>query len=87
MQKEKFEREERMQREKIDMEERIQKEIEQAGKEKERQYNLTMKEFEMQDRLKPIPLDLGTHFDVTKHIHLVPPFQENEVDKYFLSPL
>ena len=29
-------------------------------------------------------MDLGTHFDVTKHIRLVPPFQEEEVDKYFL---
>ena len=29
-------------------------------------------------------MDLGTHFDVTKHIRLVPPFQEKEVDKYFL---
>ena len=28
-------------------------------------------------------MDLGTHFDVTKHIRLVPPFQEKEVDKYF----
>ena len=43
-----------------------------------------MKELEMQDRVKPKPLDLGTHFDVTKHIRLVPPFQEKEVDKYFL---
>ena len=24
------------------------------------------------------------NFDVTKHIRLVPPFQEKEVDKYFL---
>ena len=24
------------------------------------------------------------HFDVTKHIHFVPPFNEKEVDKYFL---
>ena len=38
----------------------------------------------MQDMVKPKPLDLGTHFDVTKHIRLVPPFQEKEVDKYFL---
>ena len=38
----------------------------------------------MQDRVKPKLLDLGTHFDVTKHIRLVPPFQEIEVDKYFL---
>ena len=65
------------------MEEWIQKEkLEQA--EKERQYNLRMKELEMQDKAKTKPLDLGTHFDVTKHIRLVPPFQEKEVDKYFL---
>ena len=81
----KLEREERMQREKLEMEERIQKEkLEQAEKEKERQYNLRMKELEMQDKVKTKPLDLGTHFDVTKHIRLLPPFQEKEVDKYFL---
>ena len=67
------------------MEERIQKEkLEQTEKEKERQYNLRMKELEMQDKVKTKPLDLGSHFDVTKHIRLVPPFQEKEVDKYFL---
>ena len=38
----------------------------------------------MQDKVKTKPLDLGTHFDVTKHIRLVPPFQEKGVDKYFL---
>ena len=38
----------------------------------------------MQDKIKTKPLDLGTHFDVTKHIQLVPPFQEKEVDKYSL---
>ena len=43
-----------------------------------------MKELEMQDKVKTKPLHLGTHFDVTKHIRLVPPFQEKEVDKYFL---
>ena len=43
-----------------------------------------MKELEMQDKVKTKPLDLGSHFDVTKHIRLVPPFQEKEVDKYFL---
>ena len=43
-----------------------------------------MKELEMQDKAKTKPLDVGTHFDVTKHIRLVPPFQEKEVDKYFL---
>ena len=81
MQKEKL----AMEKEKLEMEERIQTEkLEQAEKEKERQYNLRMKELEMQDRVKPKPLDLGTHFDVTKHIRLVPPSQEKEVDKYFL---
>ena len=92
MQKEKLEMEERekekerqIQRERLEMEERIQKEkLEQAEKEKERQYNLRMKELEMQDKAKTKPLDLGSHFDVTKHIRLVPPFQEKEVDKYFL---
>ena len=90
MQKEKLEMEERekekerqIHRKRLAMEERIQKEkLEQA--EKERQYNLRMKELEMQDKAKTKPLDLGTHFDVTKHIRLVPPFQEKEVDKYFL---
>ena len=44
-----------------------------------------MKELEMQNQpVKPQPLDFGTHFDVSKHIRLVPPFQEKEVDKYFL---
>ena len=43
-----------------------------------------MKELEMQDKVKPKPLDFGTHFDVTKHIRLVPSFQEKEVDKCFL---
>ena len=92
----KMEREEIMQKEKLEMEERIakekllfqekEKENERLlqEKEKERQYNLRMKELEMQDKVKIKPLDLGTHFDVTKHIRLVPPFQEKEVDKYFL---
>ena len=88
MQKEKLAMEKEklaMEKEKLETEERIQKEkLEQAEKENERQYNLRMKELEMQDKAKTKPLDLGTHFDVTKHIRLVPPFQEKEVDKYFL---
>ena len=38
----------------------------------------------MQGKVKTKSLDLGTHFDVTKHIRLFPPFQEKEADKYFL---
>ena len=91
MQKEKLETEEKdkkkerqTQRERLEMEERIQKiKLEQEEKEKERQYNLRMKELEMQDKVKTKLLNLGTHFDVTKHIRLVPPLQEKEVDKYF----
>ena len=59
--------------------------IEMEEKERERQYNLRMKELEMQTMtVKRQPLDSGAHFDVTKHIRLVRPFQEKEVDKYFL---
>ena len=78
---EQLEREERMQKEKLAMEKQ---KLEMEEKEKERQYNLRIKEIEMQDKVKTKSLDLGTHFDVTKHIRLVPPFQEKEVDKYFL---
>ena len=90
------EKERQIQRERLEMEERIakekllfqekEKENERLlqEKEQERQYDLKMKELEMQDKVKTKPLDLGTHFDVTKHIRLVPPFQEKEVDKYFL---
>ena len=85
---EQLEREERIQREKLAMEKEklaMEKErLEMEEKEKERQYNLRIKELEMQDKVKTKPLDLGTHFDVTKHIRLVRPFQEKEVDKYFL---
>ena len=85
---EQLEREERIQREKLAVEKEklaMEKErLEMEEKEKERQYNLSIKELEMQDKVKTKPVDLGTHFDVTKHIRLVPPFQEKEVDKYFL---
>ena len=45
-----------------------------------------MKELELQEKNKPktLPLDTSKAFDGTKHIRLVPPFQEKEVDKYFL---
>ena len=45
-----------------------------------------MKELELEgkSKSKPLPLDSGKSFDVTQHIRLVPPFQEKEVDKYFL---
>ena len=76
-----------------------QREMEEREREKERErqerieiekekleFQLKMKELELQEKIKPktLPLDTSKTFDVTKHIRLVPPFQEKEVDKYFL---
>ena len=67
-----------MQKERMEMEER--------EKDKERQFNLRMKELEMRNKtVKPQSLDFDVHFDVTKHIRLVPPFQEKEVTS--ISPV
>ena len=80
LEKEKLEREERLEIEK----EKFKFEIEE--KERERQFQLRMKEIELNDKSKSksLPLATSTVFDVTKHIRLVPPFQEKEVDKFFL---
>ena len=51
----------------------------------EQHAELRMNELELQNKtVKPQPLDFGIHFDVTKHIRFVPPFQEKAIDKYFL---
>ena len=42
-----------------------------------------MKEIDMQDKVNTKPLDLGTHFDVTKHIRLVPLFQKKKLTNIF----
>ena len=52
--------------------------------EKEREFQLRMREIEMQERANQSKQKIEYNFDVTKHIRLVPPFQEKEVDKYFL---
>ena len=80
LEKEKLEREERLEIEK----EKFKFEMEE--KERERQFQLRMKETELNDKSKSkfLPLATSTVFDVTKHFRLVPPFQEKEVDKYFL---
>ena len=91
IEREKLEREERLEKEKLEREERLEIEkeklkFENEEKERERQFKLRMKEIELHDKSKPksLPLDTSKTFDVTKHIRLVPPFQEKEVDKYFL---
>ena len=57
---------------------------EREEREKEREFQLKMREIEMQERANQPKQKIEYNFDVTKHIRLVPPFQEKEVDKYFL---
>ena len=74
------EKQREMEREKLEQQERIEIEKEKLH------FELKMKELELEgkSKSKPLPLDSGKSFDVTKHIRLVPSFQEKEVDKYFL---
>ena len=60
------------------------REWEREEREKEREFQLRMREIEMQERANQPKQQIEYNFDVTKHIRLVPPFQEKEVDKYFL---
>ena len=71
------EREEREEREK-------EREREREEIEKEREFQLRMREIEMQERANQLRQKIEYNFDVAKHIRLVSPFQEKEVDKYFL---
>ena len=84
----KIEQEIQMQKERLEMEEREKDKERQMQIEREKlkfDTELRMKELEMQNMtVKRQPLESGVHFDITKHIRLVPPFQEKEVDKYFL---
>ena len=86
-----LEREERLEKEKLEREERLEIEkeklrFENEEKERERLFQLRIKEIEFNEKSKSKSLSSDTSkiFDVTKHIRLVPPFQEKEVDKYFL---
>ena len=85
------EKERVMQREKLEIEKRIKIEKEKLKfvkeeKEREREFQIRIEEIEMQKKAKSksVPLDSSKIFDVTKHIRLVPPFQEKEVDQCFL---
>ena len=53
-------------------------------KEKEIAMQLKLRELEARPTAAPTPTVKSTGFYVSKHIRLVPPFQENEVDKYFI---
>ena len=74
------EREEREEREK----EREREREEREEREKEREFQLRMREIELQERANQPKQKIEYNFDVTKHTRLVPPFQEKEIDKYFL---
>ena len=81
------EKQREMEREKLERAGKLEIEKERLEIEKEKlQFELKMKELELQGKSKSKSLPLATSmvFDVTKHIRLVPPFQEKEVDKYFL---
>ena len=54
-------------------------------KENERQFQLKLKELEMHDKTKqvPLPLDPTELYHVTKHIWLVPSFQEKKMTNNF----
>ena len=54
-------------------------------KEKELAIQLKMRELESHSPMAPAMTSVKSPgFDVSKHIRLVPPFQEKEVDKYFI---
>ena len=81
------EREREREREKEKRERRKEKGREKKEKkerETEREFQLRMREIEMQERANQPKQMIEYNFDVTKYIRLVPPFQEKEVDKYFL---
>ena len=54
-------------------------------RQKELSVQLQMRELETPPAVAPRPTGTSTpQFDISKHIRFVPPFQEKEVDKYFL---
>ena len=78
------EKEERqLEREKEDRQLEREKEERQLEREK-LEFQIKMRELEVRERVNQIESRKSSHFDVTKNIRLVPPFQEKEVDKYFL---
>ena len=64
--------------------EKREKEREREEREEKREFQLRMREIEMQESANQPKQKIEYNFDVTKHIRLVFPFQEKEVDNYFL---
>jgi hypothetical protein len=80
MEKEREERQLLLEKEREDKE----REERQLEKERESEFQLRMRELEIKERANQFEHRINSNFDVTKNIRLVPPFQEKEVDKYFL---
>ena len=78
------EREERERRKEKGKEKGKEREKKEKREREEREFQLRMREIEMQERANQSKQKIEYNFDITKHIRLVPPFQEKEVDKYFL---
>ncbi|PFX24909.1 Transposon Ty3-I Gag-Pol polyprotein [Stylophora pistillata] len=81
--------ERRERREEMERRERLEREEGQERLEKEKlafQHEMEMKKLEVQMQLGLVSGSEkhGENFDVTKHIRLVPPFQETNLEKYFL---
>ena len=78
------EREKERERESEREREREEREREREERGEREKIRERMREIEMQERANQPMQKIEYNFDVTKRIRLVPPFQEKEVDKYFL---
>ena len=78
------EKEREREREREREEREREREREKREEREEREFQLRMREIEMQERANQPKQKIKYNFDVAKHIRLVPPFQEKEVDKNFL---
>ena len=56
---------------------------EQAERERERQFELKIFELELAAKCTQPSPSTAPSFDITKHVRMVPPFSEREVDRYF----
>ena len=94
LEREEKERQERME-EKQRQEREQQRQFEREKEEQERQERLEQQRLEHELEMKKLELGVSggsnhsvsgssSNFEVTKYIKLVPPFQETDVDKYFL---
>lgn len=88
----KLEMQERLEMEEKQRQEREQqRQFEREREDKERQERLEQQRLEHELEMKKLELEFSgesnhssSNFEVTKYIKLVPPFQETDVDKYFL---